>query len=58
MEWKLDIVESKLKEPFTYARYVIFQIISWNHGGDRGGLQYFDIVRRPKLERTGLRIIL
>ena len=50
-----------LTEPFAYSRYVIFQFISWTffehdgktYGADRGALQYFDILRRPKKERTG-----
>ena len=58
MQWKLEAVEYKLKEPFVFARYVIFQIISWNHDQDRGAIQYFDIARkRPKLEKTGVLFI-
>ena len=58
LELKPEVVEYNLEEPFVFARYVIFQIISWNHDQDRGAIQYFDIARkRPKLEKTGLLFI-
>ena len=48
-----DLMEMNLDTPAQSVQFLKFQVISWL--GDRGGLQYIDIVRRkPKLERSGL----
>ena len=47
-----DLIERYLDTPARSVQYLKFQVISWY--GDRGGLQYIDIVRKPKLERSGL----
>ena len=47
-----NLNERSLQTPAQSVQYLKFQVISWL--GDRGGLQYIDIVRKPKLERSGL----
>ena len=47
-----EMTEFRLDTPAVEMRYVKFQIN--NAHGKQGGLQYFDIVRKPKpLERLG-----
>ena len=46
-----DLTEFALDTPVVDMRYVSFWIQSWH--GYQGGLQYFDIVRKPKLEKSG-----
>ena len=46
-----DLTEFPLDSPVVDMRYVSFWIQSWH--GYQGGLQYFDIVRKPKLEKSG-----
>ena len=46
-----DLAEFPLDSPVVDMRYVSFWIQSWH--GYQGGLQYFDIVRKPKLEKSG-----
>ena len=43
--------EYKLDTAVVDKRYVKFQVLTWH--GSQGGLQYFDIVRTPRLKTSG-----
>lgn len=45
-----DLIEYTLQPPVT-TQFIKFQVISWF--GDRGGLQYFDVVQTTEIERSG-----
>ena len=46
-----DLHTFDLSQPVIWKRYLKFEILT--HHGPGGGLQYLDIVRKPKLEKSG-----